>query len=256
MDIDGEIIYYRRCKITGDSPSMPDDIVITTSRGTTSEVIYAKDSTDWKYGDDYLAAVKVKDELGEEQLYLVAYKMDLSGTKVKEIKEDNNKYIEINTYEGEHIYKKDGIEKDASIIYIVGENSNIGDSYEISVPAGAQIINRVKKGSEDWDIDDSAYLESSKGYYVDDKYFCAPMIPVEYFQVKAQNGAVVSYLLMYGRDVSGADVSNITLKNDKVISFKISSSIENTYDDDYSTVIKSKIIYVVGEKDVMDTEHE
>lgn len=256
INVDGKYITFYKCKVKGDSNEIPDDMSVTTPRGTTSTVEYAKDNKDWKYGENYQAAVTVKDENEDEKLYLISYEIDTSGTNITNVYEENNRLIDYDISTNSNIYYSDNTTAKGSLVEIIGTNLTCGANLQITIPKNSQIIKRVRKGEEGWNIDESSYASYKKSYYTNNKYYYGVHVePVEYVEVKASNGVVMPYVIMYGADKSGCDINEITLKNDEIVYSRIDDDESWIYDDDNNSE-KMGTITLVGNKDKLDLENE
>lgn len=190
--------------------------IVTTHKGEAGWN-YIDESEDYGYYDEdtdkdiyavytYEERVEVEAKNGAKRIYLIAYAWDDRDAVVSGITDKENPYLqtEISTYttymsletaEGdEEVLKYENV----YMIYVKGNNKELGSSYELTLPEGSKFTT-VHKGEAGWRYSEesterSDYDEESN-YIGNSTYYYADRVAV-----KAANGAERIYLIAYAAD--------------------------------------------------------
>ena len=147
--------------------SLPDGAQITsTIRKGEAGWNYVRDSENHGYNDNdtyiyddyyYSDRVSVKASNGAERIYVIAYTQDESGTKISEISDAGNEYVhtQISEYtQTMYLTTEEGEEtaptsESVYMIFVKGNNQELGESYQLTLPEGSQTT-VIHKGEAGW----------------------------------------------------------------------------------------------------------
>ena len=200
------------------------------SRAFDSQSYYEEASGEWI--DDnyyYMARVTVTGSNGAERIYVIAYAQERSGIIVSGIADAGNRYIHTEISEYAYSLRLNGPEGEegepeyeaAYVIYVKGENAELGSGYQLSLPEGSRISSTIRKGEAGWnyaeEYQSNSYRDEETGDYISDDYYYMARVTVT-----ASNGAERIYVIAYAKDQSGVVVSGIADAGNRYIYTELS----------------------------------
>lgn len=208
--------------------------------------------------------VVVRAANGAERIYAIAYRQDTSGLVVSGITDVENSYLSepvISTYSTELDLQEevnDNSYEDAYIIYVYGNNTELGTTYELTIPEESTIASTTHVGEESWNYSDTTieydYYDENYNYILQEYTLTDRIV------VKAANGAERVYVIAYLQDESGVKVSGLTDENNM---FSVEPYIEETIstfrvnnEDDTFTRKEVYVIKVVGGNETLGNTYE
>lgn len=225
----------------------------------------------WDENDNYISRnytltdrVIVKAANGIERVYVIAYLQDDSGVVISNFTDAENSYIvkpKICGYSDNLYFREeiDGISYEkAYMIYVYGNNTELGNTYQLTIPEGSTIVSTTHVGDESWNYSDD---EVDYDYYdEDDNYISNTYTLTERVVVKAANGVERIYVIAYAQDESGVKVSGLKDKNNI---FSIEPNVMETFSvfsvnngDNTYTQKKVYVIEVVGGNETLGNTYE
>lgn len=228
--------------VLGDNAELGDYTLICPE-GATYEV--TNDQDDWPYssksdtaymyvdGDsincqfNYVHRVVVTAKNGAQKIYLIAYCRDTSGAAVKAFTDSENEIVNyrIET-SGSSVNVGDYYGSSYEYVYyinVIGENSSLGDTFELKIKDDAQIISDIDKNDEKWE-----YTQTTYGY----SYYDMELETYLYYncdlerrvEVQAANGVTRVYVIAYAQNQKGCRVTDITDDSNEYMNKEISYS--------------------------------
>ena len=136
------------------------------------------------------------------------------------------------------------------VIYVKGDNKELGSTYELSLPEGSQVAETIHKGDDAWryssESDSYSYYDEEDRRISDTYYYTDRVV------VKAKNGAERVYVIAYAQDQSGTEVKGIKDDKNSYVNTEISTSTKTMYlnasdDPDAPGSERVYVIYVKGD---------
>ena len=251
---------YYRVELVGDLKECPKDLEVYVPENASATILYAGE--DWQYAAEYAAKIEVSDGTNKA-LYLAAYRQDDSKAAINGITDASNQNLKADILESErYFYFKEtgenGISgENAYVIYVKGDNKELGNGYQLHVSNGSSITDTMHKADSGWKYREE-FLEYSQfdgnGNYVLDTYALMDRVTVT-----AANGAERVYVIAYAQDKSGAVISKIEDEENNYYHTFINGSaysmeLNPPEGEDASELVY--LIYVYGDKKELGTSYQ
>ena len=196
--------------MVGDLKECPKDLEVYVPENASATILYAGE--DWQYAAEYAAKIEVSDGTNKA-LYLAAYRQDDSKAAINGITDAFNQNLKADILESERYFyfketEENGISgENAYVIYVKGDNRELGNAYQLHVSNGSSITDTMHKADAGWNYREEV-LEYSQydgnGSYITEMYALMDRVTVT-----AANGAERVYVIAYAQDRSGAVISKI-----------------------------------------------
>lgn len=200
---------------------------------------------------------------GAQKTYAIYYGQDESGAVVSGISDSQNAYTkepQIMGYTTQLNLKEqvnDASSEEVYVIYVKGNNAELGDTYQLSINETAKIVETTHVGKEAWNYEQT---ELNRYYYENDVYITETYAIADRVVIQASNGAERVYVIAYVQDTSGTVISKVT---DTENTYLEEPRIENNYSSlelkepvDEVSWEKVYMIYVYGKNATLGTTYQ